>query len=315
MADKTAMMGKFSFDYVSLGNIIDVVMPMLNKHGLMLTQPLHGEGGAVGVETRITYTDGTSMSSGILWRQMEGSIHDVGKTVTTMRRIQLKSLLGLAETEEEDEHETAPANQGQRQSAQSHAAANTTTAPCPVCHAPAGKPHATGCSAANSSANRAAPVPTQPVAQGDVDFGMDRGPSPLDPEMSFYVGLMDNPFYQEELQAGGVGKERLGVYRKWDAGDKNRMNTQVAAGKKISQYGYLASLMDKICSDKEGHTIVLSYLLGRKVDHINPPPYGMKSILDDLMSADDEISRHAADGILTIYETCKALWEEQKEKA
>lgn len=314
-ANKTAQMGKYSFEYVSLGKILDIVMPALNSHGVLLTQNVRNDGEGVFVETKLLFEDGTHISSGpLFWNGEMGTIHDMGKIVTTMKRIQLKSLLGLAETEEEDEHETAPANQRQRPGTQPSSVAAGER--CPDCNAPAGRAHATNCprvQGANAQPSIQPATSTADVGQSDVDFGMDkeeRAPS----EIEFVASLRTNPFYEEELKAAGI----LTAGHAYRLAEKEAGVTYMpvvpAEGKKMSQYGYLCSLINKLTNDKDGHTIVLSYLMGRYVHKMAPPPYPVKGLIDNLVNDDEGIKKHTEDVLSVIYETCKMLWEEQQSK-
>jgi hypothetical protein len=102
VADEEAKMGAYRFKYSSLNNILNTVQPALLKHGIILNQEITSRSSTeVVVNTVLIAEDGTQLESGELIAIHDGSPIDLGKKATTLRRIQLVALLGIATGDEE----------------------------------------------------------------------------------------------------------------------------------------------------------------------------------------------------------------------
>lgn len=99
--DEKARMGSYSFAYATLAGILKAVMPPLLAHGVMLRQDVTSENGVVCVESTLISTEGENIRSGKLSLPFDGTPIDAAKKVTSMRRMQLLGLLGMAADEEE----------------------------------------------------------------------------------------------------------------------------------------------------------------------------------------------------------------------
>lgn len=102
VADKTVRTNKYSFKYATLGQVLEVVVPTLAKHGVLLTQETGGVGKTVYCVTVLQ--DGEySIRTPQLPADTDGSQADMSSKLTTLRRLQLVSLLGLVADEDEEE--------------------------------------------------------------------------------------------------------------------------------------------------------------------------------------------------------------------
>lgn len=107
LKDETAKGEKFSYKYADLPAIFKVINPLLDKHKLMLTQPLEYEG-----ETRYIKTILYDLDSGeilesrvdipeVSFNQMN-DYQALGSGITYMRRYALSSMLGIITDKDTD---------------------------------------------------------------------------------------------------------------------------------------------------------------------------------------------------------------------
>lgn len=105
VADETATItgtrGSFKFKYATLQNILEIIVPILNKHGVMLVQKVAAEGRTVEVETLLMNSE-SHISSGKLRMDYDGTTRDIAGKVTSLKRVQVVSLLGLVVTDDDD---------------------------------------------------------------------------------------------------------------------------------------------------------------------------------------------------------------------
>lgn len=109
IADKRAKMGAYTFAYAPLPSILDIVIPALAEHNVFLLQDVASTEREVHVVTKLLH-DESNISSGAVLLPYDGTPSDFAKKVTTARRVQLLSMLGLA-AEEEESQPTAPQRQ------------------------------------------------------------------------------------------------------------------------------------------------------------------------------------------------------------
>jgi hypothetical protein len=86
----------FKSNYLSLNGLIEAVEPILEKHGLLLLQPLID--GKVRTEIRDAAKDGSTNESFVYSEMQLPNIQDpqkLGSAITYYRRYTLQSLLGL----------------------------------------------------------------------------------------------------------------------------------------------------------------------------------------------------------------------------
>lgn len=117
VADETAKIasskGQYSFKYVSLENLIDTITPPLLEAGVLMVQDvgsLKDIPSQVYVNTRLYGDDdGSVLETGPLYLSTDGTAKAVAGAITSLRRLQLMAMLGLAASDDE------PAPQPQRQ--------------------------------------------------------------------------------------------------------------------------------------------------------------------------------------------------------
>lgn len=105
--DKTATIqtkagGSFSYSYADLPTILDLVSPVLEKHGLAVAQSAVSLDGGVGVETRIYHTEGHVETFGPVYLPAGDDARGAGSAVTYARRYSLCAALGIAADEDDD---------------------------------------------------------------------------------------------------------------------------------------------------------------------------------------------------------------------
>lgn len=103
------------YKYVSLPHILKLIRPVLNKHGIFLTQAISEgtETGTVSLTTTLQHLD-QSYSATMTARVDDGRIKGVqaiGSTITYLRRYQLCAILGLAGEEDDDGAESVRVSQ------------------------------------------------------------------------------------------------------------------------------------------------------------------------------------------------------------
>jgi len=106
--------GGRNYRYASIAAILDGVRPILNKHGILLSQEPSQTDGVVSVTTRLSLGE-QSISSTLSAPMSRGGFHELGSAITYLRRYGLASMLGVAAEEDEDGHaaqSTAGAGKG-----------------------------------------------------------------------------------------------------------------------------------------------------------------------------------------------------------
>ena len=93
----------YGYKYATLDDILSVVKPVLAKHGLVLLQPLSGDG----LETIIMHESGQTVRNVVSLPQMSenkkmNAAQAVGATITYFRRYALSSILGISNDEDTD---------------------------------------------------------------------------------------------------------------------------------------------------------------------------------------------------------------------
>jgi hypothetical protein len=95
--------GGRNYRYASIAAILDGVRPILNKHGILLSQEPSQTEGVVSVTTRLSLGE-QSISSTLSAPMSRGGFHELGSAITYLRRYGLASMLGVAAEEDEDGH-------------------------------------------------------------------------------------------------------------------------------------------------------------------------------------------------------------------
>lgn len=103
--------GTTNFKYADLPSIIEIVRPLLNKHGFSISQlvdsDIDGQGNPYGiVQTLLAHTSGQFLSSKTYY-STEGKPQDQGSRITYARRYAILGLLGLVGEDDTDAVEQA----------------------------------------------------------------------------------------------------------------------------------------------------------------------------------------------------------------
>lgn len=103
----------FGSRYTSLPALLDLVRPILAKHGLAAVQlATSAEGGRVGVETILLHASGQYLSSVIAVTPQKQDPQGAGSAITYCRRYALAAALGIGSEEDDDGNEASkPARQ------------------------------------------------------------------------------------------------------------------------------------------------------------------------------------------------------------
>ncbi len=92
----------FHSKYATLQDTLNIVRPLLSKHGLAVLQGAGGEDGRVFVTTRITHSSGQWLEFDPLSIPFEGNPQAAGSAITYLRRYSLWAALGIAGEEDDD---------------------------------------------------------------------------------------------------------------------------------------------------------------------------------------------------------------------
>mgnify|MGYP001593660688 FL=1 len=93
---------KYSFAYATLDSILDVVAPLLAKHGLVLFAGAdYAQDGSMLVVTRLAHTSGQWAESAINVGRV-GNLKEIGSAITYARRYQTQAILGVQADEDLD---------------------------------------------------------------------------------------------------------------------------------------------------------------------------------------------------------------------
>lgn len=92
----------FKSSYAGLPSVLEVVLPVLNKHGLVVSQSPITLGDRIGVETTIYHTSGEFIESEFTLNLAKNDPQGAGSAITYARRYALVSILGLNVDEDDD---------------------------------------------------------------------------------------------------------------------------------------------------------------------------------------------------------------------
>ena len=93
----------FKSKYAGLPSVLEVVLPILHKNGLYITQCPVSEGERVGVQTTITHAEsGDSVQGSFSMQLSKNDPQGAGSAITYARRYSLVSMLGLNVDEDDD---------------------------------------------------------------------------------------------------------------------------------------------------------------------------------------------------------------------
>lgn len=91
----------FKSKYAGLPSILEVVLPILNKHGIVLVQAPINELERVGVRTTLSHVNG-EINSEFTMALSKNDPQGAGSAITYARRYALVSMLGLNVDEDDD---------------------------------------------------------------------------------------------------------------------------------------------------------------------------------------------------------------------
>lgn len=93
----------YNYKYADLSQVLEIVRPLLSKHGLAITQLCGSADEKVSVETMLMHTSGQWISSTIEMVAEKGKgrtmAQDVGSVISYARRYALTSLVGMTQTD------------------------------------------------------------------------------------------------------------------------------------------------------------------------------------------------------------------------
>lgn len=102
--DSSAQLGAGrTYRYASLAALLEVVKPVLSKHGVAVLQFPEQSDGVVSVTTQLVMGE-EKVECRLSAPLSRGGFHELGSAITYLRRYGLSSLLGLAGEEDEDGH-------------------------------------------------------------------------------------------------------------------------------------------------------------------------------------------------------------------
>lgn len=108
----------FRSRYASLPTIIDMVRPVLAKHGLALVQMPLSDDGCVGVETIVLHDSGEYLSDKLMVRPSKADPQGAGSAITYCRRYALAAFMNLGQEDDDgNESSRAPQQPPQKQAA------------------------------------------------------------------------------------------------------------------------------------------------------------------------------------------------------
>ena len=90
----------FKSKYFDINTLLEHVKPVLNRHGVVITQPLSNAGGRPAISTQLHFKTGV-MDCGTITLPDIQDPQKMGSAITYYRRYAIQSLLGL-EAEDDD---------------------------------------------------------------------------------------------------------------------------------------------------------------------------------------------------------------------
>lgn len=100
--DKKANTGKFSYPYISLGKVLEIIRPPLANNGLSIQQFVEERDGKAFLVTRISHSCGESQDFYIPLYGVSQNPQDFGKAFTYARRYALYGIFGIYGEEDDD---------------------------------------------------------------------------------------------------------------------------------------------------------------------------------------------------------------------
>jgi hypothetical protein len=259
--------------YASLAAVLDTVRGPLHNNGLVLYQSATSSQDEHGTVVVVMSTLAHPESGEVLQESLPMPLskvtsQEIGSAITYGRRYLAMAMCGLAPDDDDG-------NEASKQ-----------TRP--------------------AQAQHRAPVQRQPPPPSDdvPPFNLAELPE-LNPNKAHTLDAYTGLFADADVQFSQQAVDYIRQARQWekDSGQV-RMNNKIAEGKKVSQYGFLVSQIDKIAGP-DMHGPVLSAMLGRVVDHDSLPGAKVKNMLDDLMNKDEDFLRSVKEIIGEVAAKCR----------
>lgn len=111
---KTKTGAEYSYKYADISDILHVIVPILNKHGIAFSQPHILADGRARVATQLMHSSGEWMQSDGLPLGEFVNPQELGGSSTYMRRYEACSVLGIVAEDDSDAQELAPSRQVSR---------------------------------------------------------------------------------------------------------------------------------------------------------------------------------------------------------
>lgn len=108
--DAKADTGQFSYSYATLPTVLELVRPVLAKHGLAIAQDVRMDEGRVEVFTLVFHSSGEQLLFGpIVGRSGGGKWQELGSAISFARRYGLMAALSLSGDDDDDDANTIDA--------------------------------------------------------------------------------------------------------------------------------------------------------------------------------------------------------------
>lgn len=139
---KTSSNPFYKSSYAALDEVISCTQKALSKNGLAVIQGNEATESGVVITTLLAHTSGQWVESKLTMTPTKNDPQGIGSAITYGRRYALSAILGVASEEDDDANSASTKNESYKAPVKSQTNVITT---CVSCHAPAGRPHATGC--------------------------------------------------------------------------------------------------------------------------------------------------------------------------
>ncbi len=127
--DKTAKAGSYSYKYTDIAGVLEVVRPVLSKHGIAVHQGFDPTTDGRGMLLTTTLMHGTDSITSRLPIPRHDDMQKLGSAITYARRYALCAAVGVAADSDDDGASASRASQGRSERSQPSGA----TLACPQC--------------------------------------------------------------------------------------------------------------------------------------------------------------------------------------
>lgn len=114
--EKKAEVGKYSYMYADISDVLETVLPVLTSHGISVSQATRIEDGSMVLKTTLTHgASNTSIECDYPVCSLNGDHQKMGGALTYARRYALCTMVGVAPAEDLDGADAAKSGDGDRQ--------------------------------------------------------------------------------------------------------------------------------------------------------------------------------------------------------